>query len=313
MPLVKNATPSLAQGVSQQAESQRYPSQATEQINAYSSPIKGLIKRPPTKFITKTDLAIDDKSFIHTINRDSSEQYVVVIDSQVAVDVTDFTVGTNKVTAAGITTDDTITFLPKEEGAVPPTGIDYGVVYYARENSPFTFSKTKGGATVPIGESSILSIRTEAVYDYVGEQWIDGVFHVTFPNGHSLKEGDKIQFSGLTGNYIKTQLPENKTYILHKPSLGPSDAKQYLGGYNVSTSNAATVALYPDNKFVLVAADTLDFTAGNNYGYVCDKIAFTDTANYRGWVQLGDGSASDGPKFSLWNHYDSTGDDSYDT
>lgn len=313
MPLVKNATPSLAQGVSQQAESQRYPSQATEQINAYSSPIKGLIKRPPTKFITKTDLAIDDKSFIHTINRDSSEQYVVVIDSQVAVDVTDFTVGTNKVTAAGVTTNDTITFLPKEEGAVPPTGIDYGVVYYARENSPFTFSKTKGGAAVPIGESSILSIRTEAVYDYVGEQWIDGVFHVTFPNGHSLKEGDKIQFSGLTGNYIKNQLPENKTYILHKPSLGPSDAKQYLGGYNVSTSNAATVALYPDNKFVLVAADTLDFTAGNNYGYVCDKIAFTDDANYRGWVQLGDGSASDGPKFSLWNHYDSTGDGSYDT
>lgn len=317
MPLVKNAAASLNQGVSQQAESQRYPSQASEQINAYSSPIKGLVKRPPTKFINTIGTDSSDsnrnKSFVHTINRDSSEQYAVVINPQEAVDVTDFTVGTNKVTAAGIVTNDVITFLPKEEGAVPPTGIDYGVAYYALENSPFTFSKTQGGTAVPIGESSILNIRTEAVYDYAGEQWIDGVFHVTFPNGHSLKEGDKIQFSGLSGNYIKTQLPENKTYILHKPSLGPNSSKQYLGGYDVSTSNAATVSLYPDNRFILVAADTVDFSSSNNYGYVIDSIAVNDTTNYRGWVQLGDGSASDGPKFSLWNNYDSTGDGSNDT
>ena len=82
MPLVKNAATNLAQGVSQQAESQRYPSQATEQINAYSSPIKGLVKRPPTKHITNValDTTNENKTFVHTINRDSSEQYVLAIE-----------------------------------------------------------------------------------------------------------------------------------------------------------------------------------------------------------------------------------------
>ena len=79
MPLVKNATTSLAQGVSQQAEAQRFPSQAEEQINAYSSPIKGLVKRPPTKFISQIDADTGGSAFVHTINRDANEQYVLVV------------------------------------------------------------------------------------------------------------------------------------------------------------------------------------------------------------------------------------------
>ena len=87
MPLVKNATSTLAQGVSQQAESQRYPSQATEQVNAYSSPIKGLVKRPPTKFISQIDADTGGSAFVHTINRDAEEQYVLVVnpDTQILI------------------------------------------------------------------------------------------------------------------------------------------------------------------------------------------------------------------------------------
>ena len=125
MPLVKNATTSLAQGVSQQAESQRYPSQASEQINAYSSPIKGLIKRPPTKFITKTDLATDDKSFIHTINRDSDEQYVLAIDKTTDVAVSGASASNNTITlASALPANTPVRFVSTTEEGELPTGIE---------------------------------------------------------------------------------------------------------------------------------------------------------------------------------------------
>lgn len=89
MPYTKNAVTSLAQGVSQQAESQRHPSQAVEQINAFSSHIKGLVKRPPTKHIASLNVsgATGGNSFIHTINRDSVEQYVVVVNKGTRAEV----------------------------------------------------------------------------------------------------------------------------------------------------------------------------------------------------------------------------------
>ena len=188
MPLVKNAASSLSQGVSQQAESQRYPSQATEQINAYSSPIKGLVKRPPTKFISTIGAseadADKDKTFIHTINRDGNEKYAVVINAQASSTVTNFNTSTNQITASGIADDDIVTFFPKTTGARPPAGIRTNEQYYALSASPtFKISKTKNGTEVSLGESAISKIAIESVYEPTTEQWIDGVFTITFPSG----------------------------------------------------------------------------------------------------------------------------------
>ena len=72
MPLVKYAVSNLSQGASQQAESQRFPAQAAEQINAFSSHIKGLTKRPPTEHIAEIDVNATSatQSFLHLLNRD---------------------------------------------------------------------------------------------------------------------------------------------------------------------------------------------------------------------------------------------------
>ena len=79
MSLVSRTIPNLVQGVSQQPEVLRLSSQAGEQINGFSSVVEGLKKRPNTKHVAKLSNSGFNNAFIHTINRDANERYVVVI------------------------------------------------------------------------------------------------------------------------------------------------------------------------------------------------------------------------------------------
>ena len=81
MPLVSRTIPNLVQGVSQQPEILRLSSQASEQINGFSSVVEGLKKRPPTNHIAKISNTSFTNPFLHTINRDTNERYVVVIEN----------------------------------------------------------------------------------------------------------------------------------------------------------------------------------------------------------------------------------------
>tara|TARA_R100001163_G_C5067866_1_gene207344 strand:- start:3472 stop:6840 length:3369 start_codon:yes stop_codon:yes gene_type:complete len=92
MPLITQAVSNLIQGVSQQSEKQRIDGQCREQENGISSVVDGLSKRPPFKLISKlstndatssiADLAEldEDNTFIHFIERDDGEKYVVIYD-----------------------------------------------------------------------------------------------------------------------------------------------------------------------------------------------------------------------------------------
>ncbi|QDP59093.1 MAG: putative tail tubular protein [Prokaryotic dsDNA virus sp.] len=80
--LISKTLPNLMNGVSQQPDALRYDTQATAQENAYPSVVEGLTKRLPTEHICKTNLSTDAKTFVHTINRGSPEQYTVLIRDQ---------------------------------------------------------------------------------------------------------------------------------------------------------------------------------------------------------------------------------------
>lgn len=77
--LVSDSIPALINGVSQQPSTLRLPSQVSEQINAYSSEVDGLRKRPP--LIHSAKLADDTlgAAHLHAINRDADEKYDVFI------------------------------------------------------------------------------------------------------------------------------------------------------------------------------------------------------------------------------------------
>lgn len=79
MALINRSIPNLYQGVSQQAPSMRLPTQCEVQENAFSSIVEGLKKRPPTQHLARLTTNTANDAFVHVINRDSTERYILVI------------------------------------------------------------------------------------------------------------------------------------------------------------------------------------------------------------------------------------------
>jgi hypothetical protein len=81
MPLVTRQHAALFNGVSQQPAPLRLTSQHEALTNAYCTVTKGISKRPGSTFIAEitTDLLGDESAFIHAINRDVDERYIVTL------------------------------------------------------------------------------------------------------------------------------------------------------------------------------------------------------------------------------------------
>jgi hypothetical protein len=79
MPLLSSTLANLVNGVSQQAPGLRLTSEMEIQENAYPSIVEGLGKRTPTQHIALLDSDDVSDALIHTINRDATERYTVVI------------------------------------------------------------------------------------------------------------------------------------------------------------------------------------------------------------------------------------------
>ena len=86
--LYSSTIPNLIQGISQQPDAQRDPSQGEIQINAVSSLNEGLRKRDCTKVLAKVSSTSFGDCYIHSILRDAAEKYLVVI-SKTAIKVFD--------------------------------------------------------------------------------------------------------------------------------------------------------------------------------------------------------------------------------
>ena len=79
MSLYSYAIPNLAQGISQQPDAQRDPSQGEIQINGMSSILEGLRKRDCTQTIALVSNTDFGDAFIHSILRDNVEEFLAVI------------------------------------------------------------------------------------------------------------------------------------------------------------------------------------------------------------------------------------------
>ena len=77
--LVSSSIPNCISGVSQQPWNVRLPSQAEEQINCFSSVSDFLKRRPATRHVAKIAGETADDLFLHAIDRDSRERYLVLV------------------------------------------------------------------------------------------------------------------------------------------------------------------------------------------------------------------------------------------
>lgn len=79
MPLISASIPNLLNGISQQPQTVRQVTQGQKQVNAVSSVIDGLVRRPPTEHIAKILSTALSGAAIHVVNRDASNQYIIIV------------------------------------------------------------------------------------------------------------------------------------------------------------------------------------------------------------------------------------------
>lgn len=101
MPLLTSAIPNLIGGVNQQPPSIRQPNEAEQIDNAVPSPVEGLLKRPPTELVSMIansggvlrQIGTSESLFIHLIERDENEKYILSITESGVADIYDLSPG----------------------------------------------------------------------------------------------------------------------------------------------------------------------------------------------------------------------------
>ena len=275
--LISNSIPNLLNGVSQQPDTVKLPNQATIQENGLSDIITGLGKRPPTEHIAKLNTDTLTNSKVHIINRDSNEQYAVLVNNQ-SIKVYDLA-GNNK----SVVTPDGLTYLtstnPQE---------DFNLVTVA--DYTFIVNKTK---TVAKSGSLSTARPDEAIFYVKNGQYrttyeidIDGSNVASF---QTLDNSNSSNASSITTDNIATELT--------------NDLNSNLSGYTIVRDGSI---IYVKKNSGTFTAEVSDGLGGDGLILVKDKTnSFADLPykGYTGFVVeiVGDGGTEFDNYFVQWD------------
>lgn len=81
MTLRTRVLPALYNGVSQQPPILRSADQTEDELNTWASLADGVGKRPPSEYVAQIAETVSPDAFLHFINRDVTERYIVIIES----------------------------------------------------------------------------------------------------------------------------------------------------------------------------------------------------------------------------------------
>lgn len=168
MPLINTAVPNLIQGVSQQPDAARHAGQCEEQVNALSSVVKGLTKRPPSVFQGNLYSAPADtidsealkNAFIHHISRDDNENYTIIIDDGMLRIFRNEEVGSSTGGQCKITVND----VDEYTNGVPLVGDDYLRSSTSQQNIK---AISVGDTTFLVNTSKAVGAGNEVAPDYL--------------------------------------------------------------------------------------------------------------------------------------------------
>ena len=167
--LSRNPVPNLISGVSQQADSMKFPSQAVEQINADSNIVGGLTKRPPTNHVSRIVTGTAGNTLAHAIDRDVDNQFLAIFRNN-AVQVFDTNGNQKAVNYVGAAIDYLATTTPQD---------DLKAISIA--DYTFVLNKTKIpamlSATTAAQPNEGLIVIKQGGYAIRYSAWVDGVEH----------------------------------------------------------------------------------------------------------------------------------------
>ena len=194
MALVSRTIPNLVQGISQQPEVLRLSSQATVQENGFSSVVEGLKKRPPTNYLAKLSSSTPNNAYMHTINRDVNERYLVQITSG-AIEV--YTVaGVSKTVVMQTGASNYLTSSDPKGDFVAMTVADFTFILNKQKTT--AMASTTSSAKVEQAVYSVLQGVTSTTYSIT----IDGTiysFTSSNTNTQSIRDGVKTAIGTISG------------------------------------------------------------------------------------------------------------------
>ena len=211
MALVSRTIPNLVQGVSQQPEVLRLSSQANVQENGFSSVVEGLKKRPPTNHLAKLSSSTPNNAYMHTINRDVNERYLVQITSG-AIEV--YTVaGVSKTVVMQTGASNYLTSSDPKGDFVAMTVADFTFILNKQKTTAMT--NTTSGAKIEQAVYSVLQGVDSTKYSIT----IDGTtynFTSSNTNSESIRDG-LFSAVGTPANCTVTKLG-NSSFSIVKSS-----------------------------------------------------------------------------------------------
>ena len=184
MALVSRTIPNLVQGISQQPEVLRLSSQATVQENGFSSVVEGLKKRPPTNYLAKLSSLTPNNAYIHTINRDTTERYLIQITSGAIKVYT--TAGVEKTVVMQTSASNYLTSTDPKGDFVAMTVADFTFILNKQKTT--AMASTTSTAKVEQAVYSVLQGITDTKYSIT----IDGTtynFTSSNTNTESVRDG----------------------------------------------------------------------------------------------------------------------------
>lgn len=275
--LISNSIPNLLNGVSQQPDTVKLPNQASVQENGLSDIISGLGKRPPTEHIAKLNTDTLTNSKVHIINRDSSEQYVVLVNNQ-SIKVYDLAGN-----AKTVVVPDGVSYLTSTAPQV-----DFNLVTVA----DYTFIVNKTQATAKSGSASTAR-PDEAIFYVKNGQYkttyeikIDGSSVASY---QTLDNSSSSNSSSITTDNIATELF--------------NDLNSNLSGYSVTRDGSIIHVSKTSGTFTASVSDGI---GGDGLILIKDKINSFADLPYKGVTGfvteiVGDGGTEYDNYFVYWD------------
>ena len=241
MPLLSRNISNLIGGVSQQPEILRLENQASTQVNGFSNVVEGLKKRPPTNYVAKVTSSSLANTYIHTINRDTTERYIVVI-SNGAIQVYDI------------------------DGNAKTVVANTNATNYLASTSPRTHFKclTVNDYTFIVNSSKTVAMDSATSTGKVEQ----AIYQVTTGVGSSTTaQNYSITIDGTTYNY-SSSTTNTKTIRDGVKSAVGSPA-------NITLTNIG------DSGFKIVkSTGTLSVSASDGYGNQASKVIYDSVQNF---------------------------------
>ena len=254
MALVSSSIPNLINGISQQPPEIRLPSQSERQVNGYSTVARGLEKRPGTEHKNKITSTLVDDTFVHSIRRDRTEEYTMVLTRAVGTasstaktltiydqDGVSVPVKSNTNNAVASATDITSADLVYLDTLTNSGGVQDNIVATTVADTTFLINKTKvvaKAATDGVVSGEGVTTRTSSAgsTQLTGGYTDEGLIYVK-TGDYSSKYVIKIVINAARTYRVGYQTPSS-TVNLNQKHIGTPNIAAVLKAGNDSESTA---------------------------------------------------------------------------